>query len=516
MDPRGQIVSGTSETPAKWLQWRGHRKYKQRIGLFKSVLLLCVAAVVTVSPAAARVGATQQRPEQTVFDQLREELDNGLQIESLVSILLLDESTLRKTYPEAARRYDFTISRGRRAQLGLEFLLTVPDRYFDESLMATTMARAFGPDADVQRHVRLQLFHSLLKPNLEDALGEDFGGTWIDHETFTINIGVRDDVGQAHPRALESVSLTVPLVELADAGIRLEGHSRASSWAELSNLADTVAASIPGQSIQVTPRVKTGGIRVIAMGASTAELGSLRSSAVSSTVEFLRRSVTANDEAAQRLAVDMVEVVAHSGSEATVTLRGGVPLSGCTSGFTAQNGSWRGIVIADHCHLAGTGNGWWSGGGESLYSLNDYYSGGNGEFEFLGVDSSVTVPNEISYASEISIIQSIRYWDQVAVGEIYCREGKTTGFNCGTVDETHFLSFFPVPGCTGTCPRFIASIPRPGSVITQPGDSGGPWFVGSVAVGIQSGRYVGLNYDVWGVAGFAQFELDASILTSSK
>ncbi|WP_156374052.1 hypothetical protein [Cellulomonas sp. Leaf334] len=69
----------------------------------------------------------------------------------------------------------------------------------------------------------------------------------------------------------------------------------------------------------------------------------------------------------------------------------------------------------------------------------------------------------------------------VAQGSWACHRGKTTGWACGTITSIAYQP--PSSMCGGTCSAVFVVV----SAASQPGDSGGPWLVGSTPVGIHKG-----------------------------
>lgn len=74
-----------------------------------------------------------------------------------------------------------------------------------------------------------------------------------------------------------------------------------------------------------------------------------------------------------------------------------------------------------------------------------------------------------------------------AVGQYFCRRGKTSGYACTTVES---ITYRPVDdgACPGTTCAAVFSLTSGAAVAA--GDSGGPWFIGSVPHGTTKG-YVG-------------------------
>jgi hypothetical protein len=69
-----------------------------------------------------------------------------------------------------------------------------------------------------------------------------------------------------------------------------------------------------------------------------------------------------------------------------------------------------------------------------------------------------------------------------AIGEYICKQGRTTGYTCGTLTSKTFLPSY-VPSGSATF-MYVSG----GSVnLSEGGDSGGPWVKNKTAYGVHSG-----------------------------
>ncbi|MFC0622514.1 S1 family peptidase [Kribbella deserti] len=141
----------------------------------------------------------------------------------------------------------------------------------------------------------------------------------------------------------------------------------------------------------------------------------------------------------------------------------------CSLGFNVEDSSGRDfLVTAGHCTNIGAS--WWASGGAQIgqrtgssFPGNDY---GIVRYDY-GIERSGTVGSQdISRAADPS------------VGQQACRRGSTTGTHCGTVtglNATVNYAAGPVYGMIKT------------NICAEPGDSGGPLYSGSTALGLTSG-----------------------------
>lgn len=148
-------------------------------------------------------------------------------------------------------------------------------------------------------------------------------------------------------------------------------------------------------------------------------------------------------------------------------LYGGLNLGTCTSGFYVKNASGtRGISTAGHC-----GNSL-SFGGSGLTYQGEYYSGAY-DVQWH-TQSGATYTNLIKEGGSTRAITATRARASQSSGDWVCKEGISTGNTCGTVSNT---SYCYASSCTYV---YVSG----GAVnLSEPGDSGGPWYSGNTAVG---------------------------------
>jgi hypothetical protein len=150
-------------------------------------------------------------------------------------------------------------------------------------------------------------------------------------------------------------------------------------------------------------------------------------------------------------------------------LYGGLNISTCTTGFYVKNASGTpGVTTAGHC-----GNSQ-SYGSTALSFLGESYSGSY-DIQWHNHSGS-TYDNTINVAGTPRSITGTRFRASQTTGEYVCKQGMTTGNTCGTITSTSYCV-----SSTGACTWIYVS---GGSVnLSEPGDSGGPWFSGNIAYG---------------------------------
>jgi streptogrisin D len=156
--------------------------------------------------------------------------------------------------------------------------------------------------------------------------------------------------------------------------------------------------------------------------------------------------------------------------------RGG---SRCSAGFNTRSGSGRNYVLtAGHCtDLGGT---WTTSSGQTI--------GPVAASSFPGNDyGAIRISNPASLDPRGGVLHNGAFRDitgagRVPVGSRACKTGSTTGTTCGTVQAYNVT----VNYAEGT----VFGLTRT-NICTQPGDSGGALYAGSLAQGITSGGTIG-------------------------
>ena len=157
-------------------------------------------------------------------------------------------------------------------------------------------------------------------------------------------------------------------------------------------------------------------------------------------------------------------------------LRGG---SRCSAGFNTRSGSGRNYVLtAGHCtNLGGT---WTTSSGQTIGPVAASSFPGN-DFGAIRISSPAALDPRGGVLYN-GAFRDITGAGRVPVGSSACKTGSTTGTTCGTVQAYNVT----VRYAEGT----VSGLTRT-NICTQPGDSGGAMFAGSLAQGITSGGTIG-------------------------
>ncbi len=150
-----------------------------------------------------------------------------------------------------------------------------------------------------------------------------------------------------------------------------------------------------------------------------------------------------------------------------IAMYGGLTISGCTSGFTVRTSAGtRGISTAGHCSNSQSLSGY------ALTLRGERYTGSY-DIQWHNA-SGHTFPNTIKVSSSTRSITGTRTRANQTVGSQVCKQGRTTGYTCGTIATTSYCA-------SGACTWVRVN---GGSVnLSEGGDSGGPWFSGNTAYG---------------------------------
>jgi streptogrisin D len=156
--------------------------------------------------------------------------------------------------------------------------------------------------------------------------------------------------------------------------------------------------------------------------------------------------------------------------------RGG---SRCSAGFNTRSGSGRNYVLtAGHC--TDLGGAWTAAGGQPIGPVAASSFPGN-DFGAIRISNPAALDPRGGVLDD-GVFRDITGAGRVQVGASACKTGSTTGTTCGSVRAYNVTVNYAegtVYGLTRT------------DVCTQPGDSGGPLFAGSLAQGITSGGTIG-------------------------
>lgn len=141
----------------------------------------------------------------------------------------------------------------------------------------------------------------------------------------------------------------------------------------------------------------------------------------------------------------------------------------CSLGFNVKDGAGRDfLVTAGHC--TDIGSTWSASGGVRIGPRTGTSFPGN-DYGIVRYDSSIARSGTVGS-------QDIARAANPTVGQRACRRGSTTGTHCGSVTGLNAT----VNYAEGSVYGMIRT-----NICAEPGDSGGPLYAGSTALGITSG-----------------------------
>lgn len=193
---------------------------------------------------------------------------------------------------------------------------------------------------------------------------------------------------------------------------------------------------------------------------------------------------------AEQLGGVPVRVEVNDLPETNLDVPGGARLEGpspgggralCTAGFIVTDGQRQAIATAAHCpdHLS------WRTAGNQLHPLAFVDQWGVGYHDLqINILPQAAEPSFYSdrRASTLRRVESWRNLAGIRAGDFVCHWGESSKYSCGEVQLTDYAP--PGALCGGPCTPSWVTVDGPGCA---PGDSGGPVFIGTFAVGILKG-----------------------------
>lgn len=201
-----------------------------------------------------------------------------------------------------------------------------------------------------------------------------------------------------------------------------------------------------------------------------------------------REAVAAERNAISRLVGFPVRIDFQDVAERSADIRGGAritsPSSYCTSGFVVKNSSGTNAVsTAAHCEGINT----YHNPDGTTHPLNTAIS------EFLDADQDVEVHTSSAterpefYADSTATARTLtgrRLRSSTAAGDPVCHRGATTGYSCGTVQQTNYAPTYAGACGSVACSAVFVKVAGGATTKCYGGDSGGPVFASQTAFGL--------------------------------
>jgi streptogrisin C len=160
----------------------------------------------------------------------------------------------------------------------------------------------------------------------------------------------------------------------------------------------------------------------------------------------------------------------------------------CTGAFVVQktDGSATGLLTAGHCPNNNASYTGLDGAVASLTFQAEAYTASN-DVQWYKTNTT----NEPIFYASAGVSRTLtgrRTQASTAIGTNVCHYGVTSGYSCGNVE---FTDYQPPYLCNGvTCTKTYIGVTSFGpnnTLACGAGDSGGPWFISTVATGVHSG-----------------------------
>jgi len=344
-------------------------------------------------------------------------------------------------------------------------------------------AAALAKDAEtISRMYRISPSDALRRLKLQEAASERlvgqikaefkdrFAGSYIEHDPvdrMVVRLKGNEEVAN---RKLE-VGGDVLLVEF----ITGQGHTRAELQEILNKNIPKLRESIEGmQGAFVDERTGEIVLDVYMKEIDDMEIERLKEIAR----EILKVSV--------RISILPAKMTLDS-----VVRGGGFLSSGCTTGFVVKKTgpSIRGVISAAHCPSGNVVYSDWIENGVLLVQQESAHTASEDVkwYKPMSFYPWATYMEPEFYADSMwypRVLTGKQTWMNTQPGQNVCHRGNATGYSCGEVDS---VAFNELPCGEAVCAAtWISVIPTQNSEVglaCYGGDSGGPWFIGSKAVG---------------------------------
>jgi hypothetical protein len=188
-----------------------------------------------------------------------------------------------------------------------------------------------------------------------------------------------------------------------------------------------------------------------------------------------------------------VRIRVSDGESADLGLEGGALVHGlstvsghheyCTTGFVVTDGARTGLVTAAHCPDELTYRD--ARGGDIKLRFLGQWGWSHQDVQLHVPDAGEVAHSALVYADAAKLlarpVAAVRPRASSRVGDYVCRRGETSGFGCAVIELTDFAPQGDL--CGGPCAPTWVMVKG----ACRGGDSGGPVFIGTTALGIVKG-----------------------------
>lgn len=328
---------------------------------------------------------------------------------------------------------------------------------------AAAYAKEFGvaPD-EAARRIRVRADQDEAIERLRAADRERFAGLWIEHQPqFRIVVRLKGDAPAEQELAERAKGMAIPVTFVTGA--------KATEDEVLTKMRTSLGAfktALPGLN-GTDYDVKTGDIILFVYATGAAA------------------------ESARGKGADLTKAIGHPVRVEILPapmrdqdVRGGAPITGCTSAFVVVNGSSnRGIVTAGHCNDTLSYAGY--DGTNTSMTLEAEMRDADRDLQWHTTPIAEIPEFYADLTTSARVLTGRRLRSSTAVDDVACHRGRTSGYSCGKVKSITFQ-----PAYTGACPATCNAVwvrVEGANLACAPGDSGGAWFNGQTAFGVHKG-----------------------------
>jgi streptogrisin C len=366
---------------------------------------------------------------------------------------------------------------------------TAEDDKVSLSQDAELIAKQFGlSQTEAEGILSGQIAFSELTASLRHDYPDQFADAWTDaKDGYSRHVAVVGAASESFAKQVDS------------SGLEVEVHQGyPTSEAELGMRMDEVAANVqadlpPEATFSVTFDAKPGLVVVT----------------VPEQFREAAKGVSAFGQPDVRVSYISDDII---GRPHTDVLGGGkMMISGnlaCTSGFTvATAGGTQGVATAGHCRGLDEYHG--PAGNSAAITFQDRYQGTNGDDEWYTTPGNPDLKEFYwDFGATPRPVNSVVPEGGFNRGDYYCGFGRTTGEVCGQIRRVN-------ASCTYSAPDgFVGHMIQLTTVTHAGGDSGGPWFLGNAAAGMDSGEctYDGAHGEIWSKANLLQEAMGVHVM----
>lgn len=188
------------------------------------------------------------------------------------------------------------------------------------------------------------------------------------------------------------------------------------------------------------------------------------------SIEALTELVDSSVRSAEGAPLEFVISLSDESVGETEAIRGGIGHGGCTGAFAIKSGGTSGVSTAKHCSAVSFYDG-------AALNVTSTRVSANSDGDVRWTPTS-TATASASFQYRNGLYRTATSALNPTTGMAICKWGVTAGYACDVVSAT------------GVCGNGYCGLMTVFVDFSSPGDSGGPWFNGTVARGVHHGDVV--------------------------